>query len=184
MNSLLVVVAYLAAMNPARTRLGVPEGEDRRARMGMLAAGTGIGVLALAGIAALSDPLLDALEVSPETFRIAAGFVLVIIAAWMLFVPVPAPEPVPSGTAAVFWPVAFPRVISPETITLALSTGASDGVGLTVLGLGVAGVVLLALGPMRSAATAGRLMVAVGRILAVALVLIGIWLAIQGVREV
>lgn len=184
MSSLLAIVAYLAAMNPARTRLGVPEAEGNRARMGMLAAGTAIGVLVLVGIAALSGPLLDALEVSPETFRIAAGFVLVIVAAWMLFVPVPGPEPVPAGVAALFWPVAFPRVISPETLILALSTGASDGVGLTVLGLAVAGVVLLALGSVRSAAVAGRVMVGVGRILAVVLVLIGVWLAIQGVREV
>ena len=184
MSSLLLIAAYLASLNPMRTRLGVPEDDQGGARMGVLGAGTGIGVLALALLAAASNSFLDALEVSPETFRIAAGFVLVIVAAWMIFVPVPAPEPTPGGAVAALWPVAYPRVISPETVTLALSTGASDGLGLTVLGLVVAGAVLVAVGSVRAGPVAGSVMASVGRVFAVVLVLIGIWLAIQGVREV
>ncbi len=184
MNSLLVLTAYLAALNPARTRLGVPEDETGRARLGLLVAGTAIGLLTLTGLAAASRSVLEALEVSPETFRIAAGFVMVIVASWMIFVPVPTTEPVPAGSAAVLWPVAFPRVVSPETITLALSTGASDGLGLTLSGLALAGAMLIVLGPVRVGPISGRVMSSVGRVAAVVLVFIGVWLAIQGVREV
>ena len=184
MNSILLISAYLAAVNPARSRLGVPEEVNGRARMALLGGGTVIGVSVLTGIAAASRPLLDALDISPETFRIAAGFVLVIVAAWMIFVPVPDEEPVPVGAAAAVWPIAFPRVISPETITLALSTGASDGLGLTVAGLAVANAVLLGLGWVRAGPTSGRGLASIGRVLAVVLVLVGVWLAIQGVREI
>jgi small neutral amino acid transporter SnatA (MarC family) len=184
MNTLLAIVAYMAALNPARTRLGIPENDNGGARMGLLGPGTAIGVLGLVGIAAISDPILDAVEISPETFRIAAGFVLVIVATWMMFVPIPTSEPVPDGFAARIWPVAYPRVISPETITLTLSIGASDGLGLVLPGLGLAAGVLVALGPLRAGPMTGRAMASLGRVAAVILVVVGVWLAIQGVREV
>lgn len=184
MNTLLAIVAYLAALNPVRTRLGIPQNDNGGARMGLLGPGTAIGVVTLVGIAAVSGPVLDAVEISPETFRIAAGFVLVIVATWMMFVPIPASEPVPDGVAARFWPVAYPRVISPETITLTLTIGASDGLESVLPGLGLAAGMLLALGPLRMGPLTGRVMSSLGRVAAVILVVVGVWLAIQGVREV
>ena len=44
MNGLLMLVAYMAALNPMRTRLGVPEHSDGMARMGPLASGAAIGL--------------------------------------------------------------------------------------------------------------------------------------------
>lgn len=184
MNSVLAIVAYLAALNPARTRLGVPQSGTTRADMARLGVGTAVGVAALLGLAAASGRLLDALQISPETYRIAAGFVLVIVAAWMLFVPVPPDEPAPPGQARHIWPVAFPRVVSPETLALALTTGASDGLGVTTAGLLVAGLALVALGPISTAGLGGRLMGSLGRVTSLFLVVVAIWLAIQGVREV
>ena len=184
MNGLLMLVAYMAALNPTRTRLGVPEYSDGKARMGPLASGAAIGLGALLALAALARSLLDALEISPETFRIAAGLVLVIVAARMLFVSVPPAEPVPDGAGAALWPVAYPRVISPETITLVLTSAASDGVGAMLPGLVSATVVLVALGLIRTGSLSKRVLANLGRVLAVALVLVGIWLALQGVREV
>ena len=184
MNGLLVLAAYMAALNPMRTRLGIPEHSNGRARMGLLGAGTAIGAVGLVALAALARSLLSALEISPETFRIAAGLVLVIIAAWMLFVPVPADEPIPDGAGAALWPVAYPRVISPETIALALTTGASDGVSSASLGLVAASAALVALGPIRRGPLGARILASGGRVFAVVLALVGIWLALQGVREV
>jgi small neutral amino acid transporter SnatA (MarC family) len=184
MNGTLMLVAYLAALNPMRTRLGVPEHSGGRARMDVLASGSAIGLVVLVASATLAPSLLRSLEISPETFRIAAGLVLVIVAAWMLFVPVPADEPTPDGAGAALWPVAYPRVVSPETLTLAFTTGASDGVGAMVPALVAACVVLLAAGLVRTGPLSGRVLANLGRVFAVALVLIGIWLALQGVREV
>lgn len=181
MSGLLAVVAWVAALNPARTRLGLPE-RDGRARMELAGPGVVLGVAFLVAVAALSRSLLDVLEITPEMFRIAAGFVLVIVAAWMIFVPFPPEEPVAPGALGAVWPVAYPRVVSPETLTLAISTGASDGVQLGPMAL--AGAVLIVLGAVRFGPTGRRVTGAVGRIVAVALILVAIWLAIQGVREV
>jgi small neutral amino acid transporter SnatA (MarC family) len=181
MNGLLAVVAWVAALNPARTRLGLPE-RDGRARMELVAPGVWLGVAFLVAVAALSESLLDVLEITPEMFRIAAGFVLVIVAAWMIFEPIPAEEPVARGLLGAVWPVAYPHVISPETLTLAISTGASDGVQLGPMAL--AGAALILLGAGRFGFTGRRVTATVGRITAVALIVVAIWLAIQGVREV
>jgi acyl-coenzyme A thioesterase PaaI-like protein len=73
----LLVAAYLAAFNVARTRLGVPEDEAHRARAGVLAGGALLALGVTAALAACSGPLLRSLEITPETFRIAAGFAAV-----------------------------------------------------------------------------------------------------------
>ena len=90
MTGALLVAAYLAAFNVARTRLGVPEDEARRG------GGRGAGGAAprLSATHRLwppgRGPLLRSLEITPETFRIAAGFAAVIAAAVVLAVPRPA----------------------------------------------------------------------------------------------
>jgi small neutral amino acid transporter SnatA (MarC family) len=184
MSGWLAIVAYVATLNPARTRLGIPSDESGRAEARRLVVGAVLGSVMLFGVAAAATALLGWLEISPEMFRIAAGFILVIVAAWMVFVPEPTPEPSPDSRAAWLWPVAYPRVISPEMLTLVLTTGASDGLGITALGLGVSSVLLVALGVIRSVGLSSRVLASVGRVLAVLLVLVGIWLAIQGIREV
>jgi small neutral amino acid transporter SnatA (MarC family) len=140
------------------------------------------GIAALAGVAAASRSILSALEITPEMFRIAAGFVLVIVAAWMLFVPVPSQEPVAAGMAGAVWPVAYPRVVSPETLALALTTGASEGV--MVGPMAIAGAVVVMLGALRVGPLGQRVLAATGRVVALVLLLVAVWLAIQGVREV
>jgi small neutral amino acid transporter SnatA (MarC family) len=184
LNSLLAILAFVAALNPARTRLGIPDVGSGRAKMGLLGVGIAIGVSFLVLLGVTAGSLLDALEISPETFRIAAGFVMVIVAAWMIFVPVPTTEPVPDGVLAWVWPVAYPRLVSPESIMLALSVGASDGIGLVWPGLTTASAMLFGLGLVKVGPLTGRLMASVGRIFAVVLVLVGVWLALQGVRQV
>ena len=181
MSGVMAIVAWLAALNPARTRLGLPEHDDR-GRMRVVAPGVVGGVAALAGLAAVAGPLLDALRITPEMFRIAAGLVLMIAAARMALVPEPPPEPVASGPWAAVWPVAYPRVVSPETITLAVTTGASDG--LQPIALSIAGATLIALAAVPLRGVGRRVVVALGRLLAAALVLVAVWLAVEGIRQV
>ncbi len=75
-------------------------------------------------------------------------------------------------------------MISPETITLTLSIGASDGLGLVLPGLGLAAGLLVVLGPLRAGPMTSRVMAAFGRVAAVIRVVVGVWMALQGVREV
>lgn len=183
MSSMLAIVAVLAALDPPRTRLGMPEGDDGRVTS-MGGVGVVLGGAVLVLVAAAAGSVLAALDVSPETFRIAAGFVLVVVGAWMVFVPVPEQEPVPGGWGAVLWPAAYPRVVSPETIILALTIGASDGLGRLLPGLGIGIAVLIGLGALAPGPVGRRLLVSSGRVLAVVVIAVGVWLAVAGIREV
>jgi small neutral amino acid transporter SnatA (MarC family) len=180
----LLVAAYLAAANVARTRLGVPEDAAHRARPAVLAGGAVMALGVVAGLAALSGPLLRSLEITTETFRIAAGFTAAIAAAVVLAVPRPAAEPVPRGWRAAVWPVAFPHLLGPEVLVLAVATGSQEGVGLTLAGAGTALAVLMALGFLPRRPLPDRVLVWASRVLGAVLLSSGIWLAVDGIRDV
>ena len=180
----LLVAAYLAACNVARTRLGVPEDASGRARPGALAGGAALAFGVTAALAGFSGPLLRALEVTPETFRIGAGFVAAIAAAIVLAVPRPAAEPIPRRWRAAVWPVAFPLLAGPEVLALAVATGSQEGVPATLAAAGIALAVLIALGLLPRRPLPDRALVWASRLLGAVLLLVGIWLAVDGIRDV
>ena len=184
MSTVLVIFAFVVTMNPPRTRLGLPESATRRTRWDIVPAGVVVGAAVLTLVGAVSGSALDALQISPESFRIAAGVVLVIAATWMFFQPVPRPEPLAAGLWGALWPVAYPRVVSPETLTLAVTVGASDGMGRMLSGLGAAVAMLLVLGAVPASAFGRRLLAELGRVAAVVLAVAGVGLLLLGVREV
>jgi small neutral amino acid transporter SnatA (MarC family) len=181
---MLLAAAALAALNPARTRLGVPEGADGRARMGPLAVGAAFGVGAAALLGGVSGPILDALEITPETFRIAAGLVLAIAGLRTIVWPRPAEEPALRGRRAALWPVAFPRVFGPEVAALALTAGSIEGVGPTVSVLAGAGAVLVLLGLVPRRSVADGVLRWAGAMLAVLLIAAAAFVMIDGIRDV
>jgi small neutral amino acid transporter SnatA (MarC family) len=181
MSGVVAYLAWMAVLDPPRTRLGLPE-SDGRARMEIIGPGVIVGVAALLGIAAGAESILDALQISPEMFRIAAGLVLVVVAAWMLFHPVPTQEPVADGSLGALWPVAYPSVVSPETIVLALTTGASDGVMVGPMVL--AGAVLVGTSAISLGPAGRRVSAAIGRLFAAGVVIVAVMLAIEGIRQV
>lgn len=184
MSGALLVIAYLAAINPARVRLGLPETAADRARPFVLGGGMLLGLGVVWALAAGSGPVLDWLEVTPETFRIAAGITAVLAAAVVLISPRPAEEPELSGWRAGLWPVAFPRLAAPQVLVLAVSTGSQEGaaatLGAAAVSLGVLGV----LGFVPRRGVAERALLWLGRVLAALLVAVAIWLIIEGIREV
>ena len=183
MNGIFLVVTALAAINPARTRLGLPE-SGLRARMGPLSTGGLIALVALAGLAALSGPLLEALEVTPETFRIAAGFVLLVAGVRSLLRPRPVEEPELDGWRAAVWPVAFPRLFTPEAVAFAVAAGASDGVGGAALALVIGIAAVVALGLVERRPVVDGVLRWTGTLLAVLVVLAATFLMIDGIRDV
>ena len=183
MNALLLAVTFVAVVNPLRTRLGLPE-DDGRARPAPLVAGAVVAFGAIVLLAWVSGPLLDALEITPEYSLTAAGVVAIAGGLFVFFFPTPYDEPVPDGVASWVWPVAFPRLFSPEMAMLALAIASTQGVTdvawPTALGIGLA--VVIGLMPVGEAGR-GVLRWA-GRILATAVVFGGIWLIIEGIRAV
>ena len=184
MTRALLVAAYLGAMNVARTRLGVPEVASGRAYLPALAGGSLLALGEVAALAAWSGPLLRALQITPETFRIAAGITAVLAAAYVLIVPRPSPEPVPGGWWAALWPVCFPLLAGPELMAMAVATGTREGVPSTLAAAGASLAVLLVLGALPRRRLADRVLLWSARLLGLVLLVVGLWLAVDGIRDV
>jgi small neutral amino acid transporter SnatA (MarC family) len=116
----------LAAVNPAAVALQLWPRE--RASVVAVAVGIVWG-LVLVGTAA-SESLLDLLDVSEATFRIAAGVVLGLAGArWLLFGVSTTDVDTPVGTwRRVGVPLLIPALITPQLAMVAVSIGADDGV--------------------------------------------------------
>jgi small neutral amino acid transporter SnatA (MarC family) len=128
-------------------------------------------------LASLGSPLLDALDVSPASFRLAAGIVLAVEGSRTLVWPRPGTEPELPGLAAALVPVAFPLLLQPGVVALALAAGGDDVGWSGVAALAVALALVVAL-------PAGGLLVAGARLLGGLEVLAGAALAISALGDV
>jgi small neutral amino acid transporter SnatA (MarC family) len=175
--------ALVLALNPARAVFGVPRAG--RAAAGVAAAGGVIGGLAVCLTATIGGPLLDALDVSEPSFRIAAGLVAVLAGAADLFRRPPAAEPALGGWGAALVPVAIPVVARPALLVLALGAGADRGLPVTAAAMAIGVALLTALvARWPTEDPAGRALRWVGRLMAAALVACGVVLAIAGALDV
>jgi small neutral amino acid transporter SnatA (MarC family) len=173
----------LLALNPARAAFGVPRaGRSPRSVLGVAVAGGVIGGLAVCAAAAVGGALLDALDVSEPSFRIAAGVVAVLAGAGDLIRRPPRAEPALGGRLAALVPVAVPVVARPALIMLALGAGA-DGAVLATAGAMALAVVLVT-GLVSRWPTEGRVLRWVGRATGAALVACGAILVLAGVLDV
>jgi small neutral amino acid transporter SnatA (MarC family) len=179
-------LALVLALNPARAAFGLPRaGRSSPSGVQVAALGGLIGGLALCAAAALGGPLLEALDVSDPSFRLAAGVVAVLTGAADLFRRPPAREPGLAGWGAALVPVAVPLVLRPALVVLALGAGADRGV-LVAVGAGAVAVALLvALAAWRpTEGVGGRVLRWAARLLGAALVACGVVLAVDGVLDV
>lgn len=181
MSIWLVYAAYIAAVNPARLRPALPEHGDR-ARWGPLLGGAAVTLGAGALLIAFSADLLDALDITPETWRIAAGMVATLVGFRVLVFPDRPEEPRLTGLRAALVPVAFPLLITPEIVALVSIFGATEPATRSFGGLAVA----VALGVAAGAIARRRpsLWLAGARLLAAVLILAGIALIVEGIRDV
>jgi small neutral amino acid transporter SnatA (MarC family) len=178
--------ALVLALNPARAAFGIPRaGRSRRSVVGVAAVGGVIGGLAVSAAAVAGAPLLDALDVSDPSFRIAAGIVAALAGAADLFRRPPAPEPALPGWNAALIPVAIPVVARPALLVLALGVGADRGVLVSAGGMATAIALLTGLVvACPTAGPGGRALRWAGRLLAAGLVACGVLLVASGVLDV
>lgn len=178
MSLAFLIFALVAAVNPCRLRLVLPERSETVALGGLLTLGT------VAAIAALGGALLEALKISPESFRLGAAVVLALEGARALAFGRPASEPQLSGLKAALVPVAFPLLLSPGVVALAIAAG-GDGVELEAVGAAaVAFALVLAATLVPRGARADALLVAGGRLLGALEIVAGVALAVSAVRDV
>ena len=170
------VLLLSAAVNPPRLA-----GLTSRLGRAPVAGGAALGGAVLTVLAVASGPLLDGLEISEPTLRVAAGLVAAAAGLWHLVGPAPSPWDVGPGRGASLAPVAFPVLLRPEVVLSALSTGAQDGVWVAVL----ASTVALALGGLALVRPAdSRVVRAAGRLVGALLVVLGVALVVGGVLAV
>jgi small neutral amino acid transporter SnatA (MarC family) len=180
------VVVLVVALNPARAAFGIPRaGRSQRAVAELAALGGLIGGLAAFAAAVAGGPLLDALDVSDPSFRIAAGLVAILIGAADLFRRPPSPEPALPGWRAALVPVAVPLVARPGLLVLAVGAGADRGAGVGAVAIALAVVLLAALAAWcPKHGPGGRVLLWTSRLLAAALVACGVILGVDGVLDV
>jgi hypothetical protein len=161
-----LVAGFLATTNAGRVALArATAGPSTRERL--VAVGVGATVIVLA--AAFADDLLDALDISPESFRIAAGIVLAA-----------------TGIRELIWPhipgdAPFAAVLlTPELVCVALSFGADESLGRT-LAAGAIGLSFAAVAALADRVRPGPLP---ARLLAALQIVVAVALGVSGVRDV
>ncbi len=164
------IAVLVLALNPVRAAFGVSRAE-RSPRS--VATGGAIGGLIVCAAAAAGGPLLEALDVSDPSFRIAAGIVAGLAGIVDVFRKPPSPESSPVMVVA-----------RPALLVMALGAGADQGVVVTAAAMAV-GVALLTglVARWPTEDSGGRLRWA-SRLLAVALVAGGVLLTLDGVTAV
>lgn len=181
MSIWLVYATYLAAVNPPRLRPALPE-RGGRVRWPPTLVGAGVTLAFGVAIVALSTELLEALDITSETWRIAAGMVAAVVGFRVLAFPDRPDEPRFAGGWAALVPVAFPLMITPELVALVSIFGATEPATRSVGGL----ITAVALGAA-SGAIGHRhraLWLAGARFFAAVLILGGVALIVEGIRDV
>jgi small neutral amino acid transporter SnatA (MarC family) len=128
MNGIIAVLLVLVAVNPVRRRYELPA--DQR----QVAAGAGLTLAAILLLGFGGEALLDALDISVPTFRVAVGLVLAIRAFVDLMRALPEGGPVPPGLRGAVAPVFFPVLFRPEVGLVAVLVGADAGLGWLLIG--------------------------------------------------
>lgn len=136
MNVLVAIAAVVAAADlPQRLHLLRGHGQAKRTAV---AATTVIVTLA---IAAVADPLLDALDISGPNMQIAAGMVLVL---WSAVAFVRWSDDTIAVAAGGLVPGFFPVMFTPLYGVVALAVAANNGIVATVVGAVIAAAALVA----------------------------------------
>lgn len=176
-------IIFIAAVNPAGAALTLTPGGTERPRRAGIVAGAALALGLMLAAAAFANPVLDFLDIAPESFRLAAGVVLAAVGVVFMLagrLPLPADD---SGDAMRAAAGVAGVVAGPAALTAAVSYGADERLGLT--GGAVVVAVLLAIGILLAARPRDRVILVWGaRVLGALLVAIAAGLATSGVRAI
>ncbi len=166
-----LLAGFFATTNAGRVALA-REAEEPSRRTLAIALLAGVALVVLATV--FAGDLLDALTISPESFRIAAGLVLAVTAIRTILWP--------NASAGPFAMV----LITPELAVLALSFGADEATG-KVLGAAAITLPVLAVAATTRIPFPGRVALsatATAQLLAALQIVVAVALAISGMRDV
>lgn len=136
MSSTLIALAAVCAANPFRVAACAPSSPDIRRQAATVA--TLLSLAAVGLLAVLSEAILEALNVSGSSSRIAAGAAVLVVGIRDLFIQPPSSEPALQGWRAGIVPIAFPTILTPALAILAISAGSERGAATAVAVIGAA----------------------------------------------
>lgn len=178
MSAWVSVLGFVFALDGVRISTLTPAASGRDRLVGVAVA-AGLAVV----VALLAEPVFEAGDVSPETFRVAAGLIVSAVAVRRLILGGGAPYTDVPGRWGGLVPVGFPVAISPELIAWAGSRGVDD-LGAALLGIGVAAVVAAAASQITITGANARLGDAWIRLSGAGLGAVAVVLIIDGIRSV
>jgi multiple antibiotic resistance protein len=173
-----LLLAFAAAANPCRASLVLPPRPPALALGALVALGAGAALAVSGGV------VLEALDVSPESFRLAAALVLGLEGARALLLPRPPTEPELPGLRAALVPIAFPLLLQPGVVMLALAAGADDVAGRALVALAAALAVVVLAGAVQAGERGRALLAAGGRLIGALELAVGVALAVDALRDV
>lgn len=184
MTLVFVAVAFVASVNAARLRLLLPDhGETSRWSAAVVGLGSLVALGVIALMAAVADPLLDALRITDEMWRIAAGLVVIVAGLRYVAAPSTSEEPRLGGYFAALVPITFPLLVTPEIVMLAVAFSVSESTSRTTVGFGIA-LVLFNLVALIPRGTKRGPWLAGARFHGALLTIMGVAIVIEGIREV
>lgn len=181
MFAVIAPLGAVAAVLADRVRAGALPHDSR-----LMLGGPAAALAVLAAFAALSDPLLDWLDVSPESFQFAAGAAMFPLALRLILQGDSASLPERPPSYAWLVPLAVPMLAGPSSIIAGVSYaarfGESEAIAASAIVLALTAGMLAAMEwfekmPLVLVQTAARLSGAL-------LVVIAVELAVDGVRSV
>lgn len=184
-----MLIIFALAANPAAAAAGLASSAreasvDRfRAAIAAVAIVTALALVVLA--VALADPLLELLAVDLGTFRIAAGSVVIVVAAQTIVRGHPGLRASGEGWRAGIYPLGLPLVGGPAVLAAALSWSADNEAGpWLTLAMAVPGVVLAVAVAVVAGGRHEAVFGGISRLLGVLLALAGAGLIMSGVQTV
>lgn len=184
-----LALIFIAAVNPAwaalvYSRLHNPgDLPPWQTRAVPVAVGTAIAAAMLLAAALLADPLLDALDVELETFRVAAGIVMAGMGVVTVIGRRPLDVEDPAGWSQGIYPLAVPLFAGPAAIVAAVIYSLDEGAGQTLAAAAIA-LALAAVLTLASGRWPRPFLAAAAPLLGALLVLIAAGLIVDGVQAI
>ena len=177
-----LLVFFFAAVNPAAAA-AAPEPRGRALRSAVVAGGAALALLLVGGVALLAEPILDGLDVEPETFRVGAGVIFLAQGALVLWFGRAPHTGTWDETGTAVSPLGLPVLATAAAVAAGVTYGADRGEGDTIVAAALviglaAGLIALRAGRFEAAVDAGA------RVTGGLLVVVAAGLIVSGVRAI